>query len=160
MSQMKISGSVTALGQHSVLNDGAIYAYVEITEDSGRRLMIGKVAVRNDVGCLLTIGATGQFFIDQIFVITGGLRFQLWGAKLNNGLASFDRKDMRTLAAGTHLIFGLLLLPFMGLGLPLLATGIVQLIKASVSSTGRSRIFYGNDPVAAAAVRRQETVRI
>jgi hypothetical protein len=56
-----VKGSVTNLGQSEFNNDVENFAYVEITEPSGRRVMIEKVVVANDVGAIFAMGVTGEF---------------------------------------------------------------------------------------------------
>jgi len=57
MSLFSIKGAVTAIGQSQFNNAITIYAYLEITEPSGRRVKIDQVAVCNDVAAAFRLGA-------------------------------------------------------------------------------------------------------
>jgi hypothetical protein len=43
-----------------------IYAYITITDASGQRTMIEKVAVCNDIGAVLAVGQSGRFYVEPI----------------------------------------------------------------------------------------------
>jgi hypothetical protein len=57
-----ISGTISATGQYTFDNDIHVYACVEITDSSGARRMIDKVAVCNDANVHLAKGLSGEFF--------------------------------------------------------------------------------------------------
>jgi hypothetical protein len=79
MGLLNLKGTITALGQSEFDNHTTIYAYLEITEASGRRILIDKVAVANDTAALLAMGSVGEFFFDQMFVYGRRYHCQLWG---------------------------------------------------------------------------------
>lgn len=59
MNLFELEGTVTALGQCVFDNTGMIYAYITITDASGQRTMIEKVAVGNDIGAVLALDRAG-----------------------------------------------------------------------------------------------------
>src|SRR6185295_8484373 len=155
MSLFSISGTVTAIGQSASTNDLTIFAYLEITEASGRRVSIEKVAVCNDVMARLEPGATGEFFVDRIFRFSQSFRCQLFGIK-TGGVAILDRRDLRKRAIVAQLIFGLALTPIFGIGLVLVVPNLVKAL--TLFTLDRRATFYGRDPVD--AQRLDQTVRI
>ena len=78
-----IKGSVTKIGQSEFNNNAELFAYIEITEPSGRRVMIEKVVISNDVGAAFAMGVAGEFFIDRMLK-SGPVRIQLWGIKTHD----------------------------------------------------------------------------
>jgi hypothetical protein len=155
MSLSAISGTVTAVGQSVFTNDLTIFAYVEITEASGRRVSIEKVAVCNDVMARLELGATGEFFVDRIFRFSQSFRCQLFGIK-TDGVAVLDRRDLRKRTIVAQLILGLALTPVLGIGLVLVVPNLVKAL--TLFTLDRRAMFYGRDP--ADAQRLDQTVRI
>ena len=59
MNLFEVEGTVTALGQNVFDNNVMIYAYIALTDTAGRRTMIEKVAVCNDIGSVLAVGQSG-----------------------------------------------------------------------------------------------------
>ncbi len=159
MTTRTIAGTITALGPHYARNDGDIFTYVEITEPDGRRISIEKVAVGSETRALVCIEAAGEFFLDRTFFVTGALRYHLWGVKAA-GLAAFDRKNLRSVAGSLHLFLGILTLPLMGLGIPLVVLGLYQWLSIPSSKQARKRRFYGDKAEAASVTRQAEATRI
>jgi phosphotransferase system glucose/maltose/N-acetylglucosamine-specific IIC component len=155
MSLSAISGTVTAVGQTVFTNDLTIFAYLEITETSGRRVSIEKVAVCNDVAARLELGATGEFFVDRIFRFSQSFRCQMFGIKAG-GVAVLDRRDLRKRAIVAQLILGLALTPVLGIGLVLVVPNLVKAL--TLFTLDRRATFYGPDPVD--GQRLDQTVRI
>jgi hypothetical protein len=143
MGLYSITGTVSAIGQSSFDNELHLYAYVVVTDQTGRRHMIDKVAVGNDVGSYLTIGLYGEFFFDSFFGNRSKLRCQLWGVKADAG-SVIDRTNLRTMVTASNLIQGIFLLPFFGIGLFSLLRGLFQLFDAVTGRVDRQRFF--NDP--------------
>jgi hypothetical protein len=156
MTLFQINGTVTAIGQSEFDNVVTLYAYLEITEDSGRLISIENVAVCSDVGARLRMGVSGEFFVDRISRHSG-IRCQLWGIK-TDGVAVLDTRDLRKRIASLQLIWGLVLTPFAGIGLLLVVPALFRL--AASGSEDRSRMFYGTDPAEARRLQRQQAVRI
>jgi hypothetical protein len=157
MNLYEVKGTVTALGQNIFDNNVHVYAYVEVTDVEGRRTMIEKVAVANDVGAALGVGVSGRFYVDRLSRLGPTLRSQLWGVKTDRVFV-FDRIDMRRQAAWALLIKGLLFLPVFGLGLILLPSGL-NLLALSIIH-GRRAFFYGADPEARASLLANQVARI
>ena len=157
MSLFSIEGTVTAVGKSQFDNALTIYAYPEITEASGRRVSIDKVAVCNDVSASFRLGQSGVFFVDRIFRSWPTYRCQLWGIKAD-GIATFDSIDMRKQAAFWQPSLGGMLLPFFGLGLVLLLPALVRILTPP--SVSRGEMFYGSDSAEAERLNRQQPVRI
>jgi hypothetical protein len=155
MSLSAISGTVTAVGQSVFSNDLTIFAYLEITEASGRRVSIEKVALCNDVMARLELGATGEFFVDRIFRFSQTFRCQLFGIK-TDGVAVLDRRDLRKRTIVAQLILGLALTPLFGIGLVLVIPNLLKTL--TLFTLDRRAMFYGPDPVD--AQRLDQTVRI
>jgi hypothetical protein len=156
MTLFQIHGTITAIGQSVFDNVVTLYAYLEITDDSGRLISIENVAVCSDVGARLRMGVSGEFFVDRISR-QSGIRCQLWGIKAD-GVAVLDSRDLRKRIATLQLLWGIVLTPFGGVGLILLVPALFRL--AASSSQDRSRMFYGSDPVEAERLQRQQPVRI
>jgi hypothetical protein len=155
MSLSAISGTVTAVGQSVFNNDLTIFAYLEITEASGRRTSIEKVAVCNDVMARLELGTAGEFFVDRIFRFSQSFRCQLFGIK-TGGVAVLDRRDLRKRTIVAQLILGLALTPVLGIGLVLVVPNLLKAL--TLFTLDRRGMFYGPDPVD--AQRLDQTVRI
>jgi hypothetical protein len=66
MGLLNITGTVTAHGQSQFDNHLTIYAYLEITESSGRRIQIDRVAVCNDTAALLQWERRGIFLRQDV----------------------------------------------------------------------------------------------
>lgn len=150
-----VKGSVTNLGQSEFNNDVENFAYVEITEPSGRRVMIEKVVVANDVGAIFAMGVTGEFFVDRVFK-SGPIRCQLWGLKTQNR-EIFDRKNMRLQVGLVQFLYGLVTIPVLGLGLLIAIPALVRLC-GSIGGP-RRRMFYGSG-VSRARTPAEQIVRI
>jgi hypothetical protein len=155
MSLSAISGTVTAVGQSVFSNDLTICAYLEITEASGRRVSMEKVAVCNDVMARLELGATGEFFVDRIFRFSQSFRCQMFGIK-TDGVAVLDRRDLRKRTIMAQLVLGLALTPLFGIGLVLVVPNLLKAL--TLFTLDRRAMFYGPDPVD--AQRLDQTVRI
>ncbi|MBR1225221.1 hypothetical protein JQ600_09855 [Bradyrhizobium sp. AUGA SZCCT0176] len=123
MNLFKVEGTVTALGQNVFDNNVMIYAYVVVTDASGRRTMIEKVAVCNDVGAVLELGINGRFYVDRLFNGNNVFRCQLWGVRAD-GLAVIDRHNLRLKTGLFKIVYGILTIPIFGIGLMLLFGGI------------------------------------
>ncbi|MET4195069.1 hypothetical protein ABIB89_007699 [Bradyrhizobium sp. JR3.12] len=93
MNLFEVEGTVTALGQNVFDNNVMIYAYIAITDVSGRRTLIEKVAVCNDIGAVLELGQSRHFYLDRLFNSNNTLRCQLWGLRAD-GLAVVDRHNI------------------------------------------------------------------
>jgi hypothetical protein len=156
MSLFQINGTVTAIGQSVFDNVVTLYAYLEITEDSGQRVSIENVAVCSDVGARLRMGVSGEFFVDRISR-NSGIRCQLWAIKAD-GVAVLDSRDLRKRIATLQLMWGLVLTPFGGAGLFLVVPALFRL--AASGSEDRRRMFYGTDPAETLRLERQQPVRI
>jgi hypothetical protein len=89
-----VSGTITAIGQSQLNNEVSVYADIEITETTGRRVTVQKVAVRNEADASLQLGLAGQFFFNRVFLHGQPYRCQLWGIQAD-GLTVFDRKNLR-----------------------------------------------------------------
>lgn len=159
MGLFSISGTVTAVGQSVFNNDIAIYAYIEITEASGRRVSVEKVAVCNDAASELQLGGAGEFFFDKIAVFDARFRCQLWGAKTDTA-AVFDRRDIRKVFIGHNLLAGIVLLPLFGLGLLWLVPGLASLFVVLSGEVDRKKLFYGSNPTEIQRLQQQQPVRI
>lgn len=154
-----MKGTVTALGQSQFDNVVTIYAYIEITEASGRRIQIDKVAVANDAGTLLAMGSVGEFFFDKMFVYGRRYHYQLWGIKAEN-MVVMDRVDARKMVTIHHIIFGTLLLPIGGLGVFWLLPGLGHLVTMLSGRVHRDRFFFGSNPAEIRRLHQQQAVRI
>lgn len=152
------SGTVTAIGQSLFNSDLAIYAYVEITEASSRRVNVEKVAVCNEAATQLQLGSTGEFFFDKMYVHGGRFRCQLWGIK-SESMAVFDRHDLRKLFIGHHILLGIVLLPIF-IGLLWLLPGLVSLWTEVSGDADRKALFFGSNPAEVQRLRQQQPVRI
>jgi hypothetical protein len=157
MSLFSISGTITAIGQSAFSNDLTIFAYLEITEASGRRVSVEKVAVCNDVVARLELGITGEFFVDRIFRFSQTFRCQLFGVKAS-GTTVLDRRDLRKRTIVAQLIFGLMLTPVFGIGLVLVVPNLLKAL--TLVTVDRHTMFYGPDPAEVQRLERQQTVRI
>jgi hypothetical protein len=157
MSLSAISGTVTAVGQSVFTNDLTIFAYLEITEASGCRVSIEKVAVCNDVVARLELGANGEFFVDRIFRFSQTFRCRLFGIK-TDGVAVLDRRDLRKRTIVAQLILGLALTPLFGIGLVLVIPNLLKTL--TLFTLDRYAMFYGQDPVDAPRSHRQQPLRI
>lgn len=159
MGLFKISGTVTAIGQSEFNNHHTLYAFIELVEPTGRRVMVQNVWVGNQVLATMNVGAEGEFCFDKFFAASKGLVSQLWGVKTSGGLVSFDR-NMRTPLTFVHLALGIVLLPFGGVGMVFLVFALPQLVKLIGMIGARERMFYGQDHAEARRLRQQQAVRI
>ncbi len=150
-----VKGTVTTVGQSMLDNDVELFAYVEVTEPSGRRVMIEKVAVCNDVRAIFRLGMSGQFFVDRMFR-SGNLRCQLWGIK-SDEREIFDRKNLRLQIGLLQFFNGLIRIPILGLGLFLAIPAMLQLCRCI--GWPRGRMFYGAG-VARVPPRKEQVMRI
>jgi hypothetical protein len=157
MSLFSIKGTVTAIGQSQFDNSITFYAYLEITEPSGRRIKIDQVAVCNDIASALRLGQSGEFFVDRIFRFSKTYRCQLWGIK-SDGVATIDSIDIRKRVAGLQFVLGILTIPIFGLGLLLAVPALFKIL--SLGAYNRNQMFYGSDPVEARRLSEQQVVRI
>ncbi|CEG09233.1 MAG: hypothetical protein J0G33_05555 [Afipia felis] len=159
MGLFNIAGTVTALGQSQFDNIHTVYAYIEITEPSGRRVQIDKVAVCNDTAALLAMETSGEFFFDKMFVYGRRYHCQLWGIKSDN-MAVMDRTNVRIMVMWHHIILGLLLMPIGFLGSFWLFPGLGHLITILSGRVNRQERFYGSNPAEIQRLRQQQAVRI
>ena len=158
MSLFSIKGTVTAIGQSQFDNALTIYAYLEITEASGRRVSIDKVAVCNDVAASLRLGQSSEFFVDRIFCYSQTCRCQLWGIKAD-GIATFDSIDIRKRVSFWQLVLGIMLTPVLGwVCLSFCPHALIRILTLSFAD--RRRMFYGSnsaeaDPISGTRCRRK-----
>jgi hypothetical protein len=157
MSLFLVSGTVTAIGQSVFTNDLTIFAFLEVAEASGRRVLIEKVAVCNEVVARLQVGMTGEFFVDRIFQFSQSFRCQLFGIKAD-GVAVLDSSDLRKRTILAQLIFGLMLTPVFGIGLLLVVPAVLKAF--TLGTMDRHAMFYGSDPAEPQRLERQQAVRI
>lgn len=135
-----VEGTVSAIGQFQFDNSLTVYAYIQITEKSGRRVTIDQIAVANDVSAILQLGCAGEFFIDRIYHASNNFRCQLWGVRTASE-AVLDSNNIRLKIAFAQIWLGVMLTPVLGLGLVFVAMGLVQLAESG--SEKRRRMFYG-----------------
>ena len=154
-----ITGTVTALGQSEFDDHTTIYAYVEITESSGRRILIEKVAVANDTAALLATGSVGEFFFDKMFIYGRRYHYQLWAIKAEN-MAVIDRVDARKMVMLHHIALGTLLLPIGGIGAFWLLPGLAHLMTILSGRVNRNALFYGSNPTEVRRLQQQQAVHI
>src|SRR3954452_17808079 len=139
MSLFELHGTITSIGQSVFNNDGAVYAYVEISDAEGRRTLVEKVGVCNDVGSRLALGLSGRFYVDRFFR-SGDLRCQLWGLKTEHDVV-IDATDLRVQVAVIKILKGIPAILVLGLGLILIASGIGLLVQCS--RYDRRKFFFG-----------------
>jgi len=144
MGLFSFAGTVVAIGQSEFDNHHTRYAFIEIVEPSGRRVIVQQVWVGNQAQAALNLGAKGEFFFDKFFAARKGFVSQLWGVKTSDGLVSFDN-NMRAVITFVHLGCGTVLLPFGGIGLVFLVFALPQLLKLITMFGARRRTFYGQD---------------
>jgi hypothetical protein len=159
MGLLSIKGTVTAHGQSHFDNYLTIYAYLEITEPSGRRIQIDKVAVCNDTAALLQLGSASEFLFDKMFVYGRRYHYQLWGIKAED-MAVFDRHNLRNMVIVHHIVLGTLMLPIGGLGAFWLLPGLASLMTVISGKVNRRRMFYGSNPAEVRRLQQQQAVRI
>lgn len=150
-----VKGTVTNIGQSRYNNNAEVFGYVEITEPSGRRVMIEKVVVSNDIGAAFEMGATGEFFVDRVFR-SGELRCQLWGIKTPDR-EILDRKNLRLDVSLVQLLYGIVTIPVLGLGLLIAVPALIRLLGCV--GEPRQRMFYGAG-VSRARTSAEQVVRI
>jgi hypothetical protein len=151
----ELEGTLTALGQSFFDNNVMIYAYIVITDASGKRTMIEKVAVCNDIGAVLELGQNGRFYVDRLFNNYNTIRCQLWGLRTDE-LAVVDQNNLRSQAGFHKIVYGILTTPIFGIGLIILFSGINLL--ALNFRYNRHEMFRGREgrlppPLPAQAVR-------
>jgi hypothetical protein len=134
-----VKGSVTGIGQSKYNTNAEVFAYIEVTEPSGRRVMIEKVVVSTDVGAAFEMGATGELFVDRVFR-SGELRCQLWGIKTPDR-EILDRKNLRLDVSLVQLLYGIVTIPVLGLGLLIAVPALIRLLGCV--GEPRRRMFYG-----------------
>jgi len=159
MGLFKVSGTIVAIGQSEFNNKGTLYAFVEIVEPSGRRVIVRNVGVLNQVASSIALGAGGEFYFDKFFVFGRPFVSQLWGVKTADGLVTFDN-DMRKHTMAFSFLIGVLTLPALGLGLLFIAVGLLQLLFVILMTGARKRMFYGTNRAEARRLRQQQPVRI
>lgn len=159
MGLFKVSGTIVAIGQSEFNNKGTLYAFLEILEPSGRRVIVRNVGVLNQVASSIAPGTNGEFFFDKFFVYGRPLVSQLWGAKTVDGLVTFDN-DMRKQTMAFSFLIGTLTIPLLGIGLLFIALGLLQLLFVILKAGARKRLFYGTDRAEAQRLRQQLPVRI
>ncbi|MBI2715682.1 MAG: hypothetical protein HYX37_14710 [Rhizobiales bacterium] len=159
MGVFNITGTIASIGQSEFNNRGTLYAFVEIIEPSGRRVLVQNVAVGNQVLPAINLGCKGEFFFDKLFVPGKPLISQMWGVKTPDGLVAFDH-NMRKPQMILNLLVGILAAPILGLGIPFLILGLFQAVQLIVTTGTRQQMFYGNDRMEAQRLRQQQAVRI
>ncbi len=159
MGLFSISGTVTAIGQSVFNYDIALYAYIQITESSGRRVSVEKVAVCTVADSELQLGVVGEFFFDKMTFFDTRFRCQLWGVK-TDAVAVFDRRDLRKRLIGLSLVGGIVLLPVLGVGLLWLLPDFANLFAVLSGDVDRKKLFYGLNPVEVQRLKQQLPVRI
>lgn len=158
MGIFSVTGIIRSLGQSEFDNHGTRYAFVDIVEPSGKRVLVQNVFVGNQVLPIIDLGTEGEFFFDKMFVPGKPLTSQLWGVKTHDGLVAYDH-NLRIGIAIVCLVFGTLF-ALIGVGIPFLIVGIVQLIKVMGALGARQRLFYGHDREKALRLRQQQAVQL
>lgn len=157
MTLFAVKGVVTALGPCTTGDDGSLYGWIELTEQGGRRVSVENVYVGNTASRAVAPDTIGEFYFDRMVrLVPGAILKQLYGVKTADGIAVFDKVNLRFVLALTH-IFRLLPLSIFFAGAPAVF-GVGQLLKAFFTAAGRRNAFYGTDPDTAAEIRRQEAV--
>lgn len=159
MGLFRVSGTIVAIGQSEFNNKGTLYAFIEILEPNGRRVIVCNVGMLNQVASSITLGTNGEFFFDKFFVYGRPFVSQLWGVKSAAGLVSFDN-DMRKHAMGLSFLVGALTIPLLGVGFLFIALGLLQLLFVIIRAGARKRMFFGNNRAEARRLRQQLPVRI
>lgn len=150
-----VKGAVTNVGQSKYNNNAEVFAYVEVTEPSGRRVMIEKIVISNDVGSVFEAGIAGEFFVDRVFR-SGEVRCQLWGIKTHDR-EILDRKNFRLHASTAQLLYGIITIPVLGLGFILAVPALIRLLGCV--NGPRRRMFYGSG-ASGARISAEQVVRI
>lgn len=159
MGLFKVSGTIVAIGQSEFDNRGTLYAFLEIVEPSGRRVIVRSVGVLNQVASSVVLGTKGQFFFDKFFVFGRPFVSQLWGVKTDDGLVTFDN-DLRKQAMMFSFWIGMLTILALGIGFLFIAVGLLQLLLVILMTGARKRMFYGTSRAEARRLRQQQPVRI
>lgn len=159
MSVFKITGTIAAIGQSQFDNHATLYAFVEIVEPSGRRVMVRNVAVGNQALSTINVGSQGEFFFDKFIVGIGRSASQLWGVKTRDGLVAFENRNFRTPFVVRHIGIGLFASLFL-FGIPYVVLGLVQLAGLIGSFGAREQLLYGDDRAEAKRLRQQQAVQI
>jgi hypothetical protein len=138
MSLFELVGTITSIGQSVFSNDGTVYAYLEISDAEGRRTLVERVGVCNDVGSRLALGLSGRFYVDRFFR-SGNLRCQLWGVKTERDMV-IDATDLRVRIAVIKILQGIPGILVLGLGLFFIASGIGLLVQCARND--RKKFFF------------------
>lgn len=155
-----ITGTVVAIGQSMFDNRDTLYAFVEIVEPNGRRVLVQNVAVGNEVLAALNLGSKGEFFFDKILVVDGpGFVSQLWGVKAHEGLVAFDNANLRIHVVFKNLIVGLIG-SLLVIGIPLFIFGLIQSVPLILQAGKRKQLFFWSDRAVTKRLRQQQTARI
>ena len=147
MGLYSLNGTITRLGQSEFNNDVTIYAFIEITDSKGARTLIKKVAVAVDVQAAIGEGVAGQFYFDDVFVFGRRYLCQFWGVRTATH-SIVDGANFRKMLAVFNLIWGILLTPLFGYGLPCLIAGIGQSWSLLTGSADRDGCFRGPEVAA------------
>jgi hypothetical protein len=158
MSLITIEGTITAVGSSQFNVQGRFYAYIELTDQNGRRISLQKVFAMSQVDSYLGRGMTGAFYFDEMVIFPQGVK-QLWGIKCDNGEVCFDRTNIRFSAGARNILTGLILALFF-VGLLILALGLCQCFGSAGQMGRRERLFYGADREEMMRLRKQEAIRI
>lgn len=159
MGLFQIEGTITSVGasQHDL--SGRVYSFIELTEVSGRRVMVERVGVSSDVDAHLEVGTAGTFYFDRLMGFLAPSVKHLWGVKSSEGGVCFDPTNVRFAVGVHHLRQGLMLSLFI-IGLPLLAFSIFEILGCAGSRLAREQLFYGATGNERRHVRAQEAVRV
>ena len=158
MNVFSVTGTIRSFGQSQFNLARHQYAYVEIVESNGRRVSVQNVLVGNRVGTVIDPSTQGEFFFDKFLFMFVPI-VQLWGVKTHDGLVGYSR-NVRAAVTAWHIIMGLLMTPLLGLGLPFVVLGLLQLLKLIGTAGAREQLFYGHDEAEARRLRQQQAVRI
>lgn len=159
MGLFKVSGTIVAIGQSEFDNRSTLYAFLEIVEPNGCRVIVRNVGVLNQVASSIALGTNGEFFFDKFFVFGRPFVSQLWGTKTVDGLVAFDN-DMRKHAMAFSFCIGMLTILALGIGFLFIAVGLLQLLFVILMTGARKRMFYGANRAEARRLRQQLPVRI
>jgi hypothetical protein len=155
-----IEGTVTSWGSGVIHPGGTLYEWVELVRADGQRCIAGHVFVGHAVESAFFEEAPATFCFDQMSLfLPPRTTKQLFGVRRQEGLCAFDAVSLRPTYAFATIKLGAVLLIF-GVGLIPLIAGISQVFREGGISQERRRMFYGDDPIVAEAIRRQEPIRI
>lgn len=159
MSLLTIEGTVTALGNSTFDNNCTHYSFIEIAEKSGRTVRVENAAVRHKVQSAVSLGVAGTFYFDRVLSPFGGRLRQLYAVRTHSGFSAYDGVSLRVATIALGLQYGILTF-WTVIGLVPLAISLCQILKAALTMGARHREFYGDDPMIAGALKRQEAVRL